>query len=137
LLLGEIFIPDDGRPGGSRVPAMQKLLINGFVASTAVCRCNGRRDYESIMIRPFLALRHLVAIQAIKPLLRVRAHLEFVHYRVLSIQMALRTLAARPHKRRARLLYDHPWPARIDEVGRKNQSRRMVIAMNTPRKFIP
>ena len=102
------------------MPAMQKLLVNGFVASTAVCRCNGRRDYESIMIRPFLALRHLVAIQAIKPLLRVSAHLEFVHYRVLSIQMALRALAAGTHKRGARLLYHYARSPGVDKISGEN-----------------
>ena len=117
--------------------AAEELLVNGFVADPTICRCHGRVDDKSVVVRCRLTVCNLVAIEAIQALFRMGAQLEFVDYRKLRVAMALRALAARPHKRRARLLYDHPWPARIDEVGRKNQSRRMVIAMNTPRKFIP
>ena len=104
--------------------AAEELLVNGFVADPAVCRCHGRVDDKSVVVRCRLTVCNLVAIEAIQTLFRVGAQLEFVDYRKLRVPMALGALAARPHKRRARLLYDRAWPARIDEVGRKNQSRR-------------
>lgn len=102
------------------MPAMQELLVNGFMAGAAVCRCHRSVDHEPVVIHPFLALRDLVAIQAIEPFLRVGAHLKFVHDRVLSVQMALRALAAGSHERSARLLHHHPRPPRVDEIRGQN-----------------
>ena len=135
LLRGEIFVPRHCRPGGSGMPAMQKLLVNGFMASTAISRCNRLGNNKSIVIRSFLALRDLVAIQAIKPLLRVSAHLKFVHNRILGIQMALRALAAGSHERRARLLHHYPWSPRADQIRRQNQRRRYCDRNEHPAKI--
>ena len=86
--------------------AMQKLLIDGFVANPAVRRGDAGVDHESIMIRSFLAQSDLMTLQATQSLFRMGAHLELMHYRILGVSVALRALATGAHKCRAWLL-DH------------------------------
>src|SRR5215467_6247116 len=70
-------------PGRCRVPAAHKLLINAFVAATAVASRQFGGDYKSMMIFLVLPCGRLVAVQAVHTLSRVHAHFVLVHDRVL------------------------------------------------------
>ena len=105
------------------VPAMKKLLVNRFVTIPAIRRGYAGVDHEPVVVRSLLPLRNLVAIQAIDILPGMAAHFEFVHYRILRVQMAFGAFAAGPHKSRTRLLYDHSRPARIHKVSGQYECR--------------
>ena len=98
LLRGQAFLPVDGGPTGSCVPAAQELLIDPFVAGTAITGSKVSTDDESVVIDLLLIGTGLVAVEAIDALLRVGRHLVFMDDRVLKPCMALSALSRRPYK---------------------------------------
>lgn len=80
-------------PARGSVTATQELLINTLVARAAVACRQMRADDESMMIGLLLALRRLMAIQAVHTLFRMGRHLVLVHYRILKTRVAFRALA--------------------------------------------
>jgi hypothetical protein len=60
------------------VTAVQELLVDIFVAATAVAGGEFGRDHETVMVFLFLSGGRLVAIEAVHAFAGVSAHLIFV-----------------------------------------------------------
>ncbi len=73
--------------------AAQELLVDGFVAATAIAGRQLCGDDEPVMVLLLLVRRGLVAFEAVHALRGVLAHLVFVHHGVLCAGMALRAFA--------------------------------------------
>ena len=71
------------------MPTVQELLVDVFVATTAVSGRKLSGDRETVMIFLLLPRGGLMAIEAVHTLLGVHAHLVFVNDRVLRSRMAL------------------------------------------------
>ena len=109
LFRREIRVAGHRRPSCRRVPAVEELLIDGFVTGPAIGRRQLRANDKTVVIRSRLPLRHLMAIQAGDALCGVFAHLEFVDDGILEITVTLGAFAAGAHKRGARLFNDQAW----------------------------
>ena len=72
LLGRETLLAVNGSPRGRGVPAVQELLVNGFMAASAIPRGELGGNYESVVVFLFLAGGGLVAIQAIHALAGVQ-----------------------------------------------------------------
>ncbi len=83
-----------GGPGNGGVAAVQKFLIDLFVASAAVAggdvACG---DDEAVVVFGFLSSRGLMAVEAVYAALGVLAHFVFVNDGVLGARMAVGALA--------------------------------------------
>jgi hypothetical protein len=75
------------------VAAPQELLVDAFVAGSAVPRGQMGTDHKAVMIRLLLSGRGLVAVEAVYALFRMGRHFIFVHDRVLETCVAFRTLS--------------------------------------------
>ena len=103
--------------------AMQKLLINLFVATAAVSRGEAnRRNDESVMIFFLLPGRGLVAVQAVDALLRVAAHFVFMHHGILRPLVAFGAFSRGSHQIGARLPGLHAGPRPVDQKSRDDQT---------------
>ena len=84
--------------------APQVFLVDRLVTAPAIPGCQLRRNDEAVMVFLRLAVRWLMAVQAVDALLRVTAQLVLVDDRVLLLAVALGTLAGRPHECGRRLI---------------------------------
>jgi len=123
LLRRKVLVAKHRRPRGSRVPAVQELLVDRVVTTPAVRRRDARVNDEPVVVPALLTGGHLVAVEAVYPLPGVRAHFKLVHNRVLRVQMTLGAFAARAHKGCARLLDYDARSTRIDQVSGDDQGR--------------
>lgn len=103
---------------------VQELLIDIFVAASAISWRQLSRDYKAVMILLLLAGCRLVTIQAVHAFLSVHAHLIFVHHGILGFRVALCALAGGSHKLGCGLSSLYGWPGTIDEKGSNNQGKR-------------
>jgi hypothetical protein len=106
------------------MPAAQELLVDAFMAGTAVSRREMRANDKAVVIHLLLVRGRRVAVQAVDALLYVSRHLVFMHHRILKAGMAFRTLARSPHKVRGGLVGFNPGASSIDEEGGENQRKR-------------
>ena len=93
LLGAQALLAVDRGPAGSRVAAAQKLLIDAFVARAAVAGGQIGADHEAVVVLLLLAIRRLVAVQAVDALPGVDAHLVFVDDGVLQAGVTLGAFA--------------------------------------------
>jgi hypothetical protein len=104
--------------------AVQKLLVNLFMAAAAIARRQSHtRNHKSVMIFLVLPRRRLVALQAVHALLRVFAHLVFMHHRILQPRVALGALPRSPDELCAGLFGFHPRSGTIDKKCSKNKGK--------------
>src|ERR1041385_2125117 len=113
--------------------AAQELLINVFMAGTAISCGQLFRNDEALMVRLFLPCNRLMAVETIHALPRVLAHLVLVNNRVLSSEMAFRTFPACTNKVCGRLFGFHFWSRAVDEKCGQHESKGNHYAKNTDR----
>ena len=110
-----------GGPGNSGVAAVEKFLIDLFVASTAIAgRDVARGDDETIVVFGFLSLGGLVAVEAVDAALGVLAHFVFVNDGVLGARVAVGALASGADELGARLFGFRFGARAINEEGSDN-----------------
>src|SRR5262245_4219278 len=114
----------DRGPRRRGMAAAKKLLINRLVAAAAVARRQLGRDDESVVLCFLLALGRLMAVETVDALLRVPAHLELVHHRVLLLRVALGALSGRTRERCRRLIALDGRPGAVDEKRADDQGER-------------
>jgi hypothetical protein len=105
------------------MPAAQELLVDAFMAGTAVAGCEADADDETVMIDFLLTGRRLMAVQTIDTLLCVCGHFVFMNDRVLQARMTLGTFARRSDKIGGGLIGFHLGPCPIDQEGGENERK--------------
>ena len=75
------------------MPAVEELLINGFMTAAAVSRRKLCRNHKPVMVLFVLAGRRLMAIQAGHAFAGMLAQLIFMYDGILGAGMTFRTLA--------------------------------------------
>jgi hypothetical protein len=65
-------------PGRRGVPAAQELLVDAFVAASAIAGGQSGCDHEAVVVFLFLSLGRLMAVDAVHPFPRMYAHFVFV-----------------------------------------------------------
>ncbi len=95
LFRSESLFTTHGGPGNGGVPAVQKFLIDLFVASAAIAGGDvAGGDDEAVMVFGLLSGRGLMAVEAIHAAFGVLAHFVFVNDGVLGARVAVGALAA-------------------------------------------
>jgi hypothetical protein len=98
LFRTEAFFSVDRGPARRGMSATEEFLIDAFVAGAAVAGGQMSGDRKSVVIYFLLIRTGLVAVKAIYALLRVGAHLVFMHHRVLEARVALRAFTRRTNE---------------------------------------
>jgi hypothetical protein len=115
LLGRQSFFAVNRGPGRRRMPAVQKLLVDIFMATAAIPGREFGGNYEAVVILLFLAGGGLVAIQAIHAFTGVQAQFVLMDHRILSAGVTFGTLAAGAHKLRAGLFRFNLWPRPVQQ----------------------
>jgi len=105
------------------MPAVKELLVNALVATPAISRRELGRDYESVMVFPFLSRGGLMALQAVHTFTCMSAHLIFMNYRILRARVTLGAFARSANESRGRLLGFTRGPGPIDQERSQNESK--------------
>ena len=103
--------------------AVQKLLIDGLVAASAISGSQFGGDHEAVMIFLFLSGRRLVAVEAVHAFAGVGAHLVFVDDGILRTGVTLGAFSGGAHKVRVGLLGFDLGPCAIQQESGEDQSK--------------
>ena len=98
LLRAEAFFAVDGGPRGCGMPAVEKLLVDVFMAGAAVAGGELGGNGKAVVVFFLLIGGGLVAIEAVHTFLGVGANLVFVDDGVLSARVAFGALAGGAHE---------------------------------------
>ncbi len=98
LLRRQVFVTVDGGPGRRGVTAAQELLVDRFVAGSAVGGRHAVGDDEAVMVVAFLTAGRLMALQAVDLLACMNAQLVLVDDRVLQVGVAFGAFAGGAHQ---------------------------------------
>src|SRR5215471_7056566 len=121
LFRSKCFVSTNRSPRYGSVAAAEELLINIFMAASAIsCRQVGDNG-ESIVFFALLIIRRLVAVEAINPLLRMLAHFVFVNNRVLRARVAFGTLSRSAHELRLWLFRLNSGACAVNQQCRQHQ----------------
>src|SRR5215472_15108466 len=103
--------------------AAQELLINTFVAASAIPCGEFRGNDKAVMVFLFLAGCRLVAIEAVHATLRMQAHFVFVDRGILCSCVTFRALSRSAHELGAGLVGFHLGPRAVDQERSEDQRK--------------
>jgi len=124
LLRGKPLRTMDRCPTGSGVATAQKLLINAFMAGTAVAGSQAIADDKAVVIYLLLVRPRLVAIQTGHAFFCMGRHFVLMYHRILQASVTLRALTRCADKVRRRLLNFDLGASVIDKECSKNKRKR-------------
>lgn len=101
--------------------AVKELLIDAFVATTAIASGEFGGDDESVMVFLFLACGGLVAVETVDALAGVGAHFIFVDHGILCASMALGAFAGGANEIGTGLVRFDFGAGAVQQEGSKNQ----------------
>ncbi len=123
LLRRESLLAINRGPGRRGMAAVQKLLIDGFVATAAISRRKLRGDHKAVVILLFLPFGRLMAIQAVHAFGGVLAQLVFVNHGILRPHVAFGAFSGGAHEFRAGLIGFRFGPGTVQQKRGHDQGK--------------